>query len=155
MYPRQESVLFGGSYLEGDVVDGEWEGESQSRPLTVDGVTIPERLYTVTEDIVGEYVDISPELVDAKYRYRPYRGDGMRIERSGDIVHNYGHGGAGVSMSWRSVLQAVDCIDDVSEDVPAGAYVTVKETKPGYKYYYWQWRDGDSWKNEYIGPVED
>jgi hypothetical protein len=40
------------------------------------------------------------------------------------------------------------------EDVPAsGAYVTVKETKPGYHYYYWQWRAGDSWKNEYIAPV--
>jgi hypothetical protein len=40
------------------------------------------------------------------------------------------------------------------EDVPASAYITVKETKPGYRYFYWQWRDGDAWKNEYIGPVE-
>jgi hypothetical protein len=40
------------------------------------------------------------------------------------------------------------------EDVPAsGAYITIKETKPGYRYYYWQWREGDSWKNEYIAPV--
>jgi len=40
------------------------------------------------------------------------------------------------------------------EDVPtSGAYITVKETKPGYHYYYFQWRDGDSWKNEYIAPV--
>ncbi|MUV88485.1 hypothetical protein GJ629_00140 [Halapricum sp. CBA1109] len=40
------------------------------------------------------------------------------------------------------------------DDVPAsGAYITVKETKPGYRYFYWQWRDGDSWKNEYIAPV--
>ena len=41
------------------------------------------------------------------------------------------------------------------EDVPAsGAYITVKETKPGYHYYYFQWRDGDTWKNEYIAPVK-
>jgi hypothetical protein len=44
------------------------------------------------------------------------------------------------------------------EDVPAsGAYITVKTTKQTeqkmYKYYYWQWREGDSWKNEYIAPV--
>jgi hypothetical protein len=40
------------------------------------------------------------------------------------------------------------------EDVPvSGAYITIKETKPGYRYYYWQWRDGDSWENEYIAPV--
>jgi hypothetical protein len=44
------------------------------------------------------------------------------------------------------------------EDVPAsGAYITVKTTKQTgqkeYRYYYWQWREGDSWKNEYIEPV--
>jgi D-amino-acid oxidase len=116
MYPRRETVLFGGSYLEGDIVDGEWQGESPSQPMTIDDVVVPKRLYTITEDIMGEYVDISPELVDAKYGYRPYRGDGMRIERSGDVVHNYGHGGAGISMSWWSALRAVDCVDDVSED---------------------------------------
>lgn len=43
--------------------------------------------------------------------------------------------------------------DDYSE-VPSKAYITVKETKPQYRYYYWQWREGpDSWGNEYIGPV--
>jgi hypothetical protein len=43
---------------------------------------------------------------------------------------------------------------DDYEDVPtSGAYITVKETKPGYHYFYWQWREGDSWKNEYIAPV--
>lgn len=43
------------------------------------------------------------------------------------------------------------------DDVPSGAYITVKTTKQtsekAYRYYYWQWRDGDSWKNEYIAPV--
>lgn len=44
------------------------------------------------------------------------------------------------------------------EDVPASsAYITVKTTKQTgqkeYRYYYWQWREGDSWKNEYISPV--
>ena len=44
------------------------------------------------------------------------------------------------------------------EDVPANsAYITVKTTKRTdqreYRYYYWQWREGDSWKNEYIAPV--
>lgn len=44
------------------------------------------------------------------------------------------------------------------DDVPtSGAYITVKTTKEtgekSYRYYYWQWREGDSWKNEYIAPV--
>jgi hypothetical protein len=44
------------------------------------------------------------------------------------------------------------------EDVPSsGAYITIKTTKQTaekeYRYYYWQWREGDSWENEYIAPV--
>ena len=44
------------------------------------------------------------------------------------------------------------------EDVPtSGAYITIKTTKEtektAYRYYYWQWREGESWKNEYIAPV--
>lgn len=44
------------------------------------------------------------------------------------------------------------------DDVPSsGAYITVKTTKEtgetSYEYYYWQWREGDTWRNEYIAPV--
>jgi D-amino-acid oxidase len=117
MYPRKDTVLFGGSYLEGDIVDGEWHGESPEQPMTVDGHTIPERLYTVTEDIMGEYVDITPDNITAKYGFRPYRADGMRVEAEDGVVHNYGHGGSGVSMSWWSALQAVQHVADASEEV--------------------------------------
>lgn len=54
-------------------------------------------------------------------------------------------------------LDARDVSSDPADydEVPAdGAYVTIKETKPGYRYYYWQWRAGDSWGNEYIAPVD-
>jgi hypothetical protein len=46
-----------------------------------------------------------------------------------------------------------DYNDPEDETPPSGAYVTIKETKPGYKYYYWQWREGETWKNRYIAPV--
>lgn len=44
------------------------------------------------------------------------------------------------------------------DSVPAsGAYITIKTTKrtadKAYRYFYWQWREGDSWQNEYIAPV--
>ncbi|MFC5973946.1 hypothetical protein ACFPYI_21700 [Halomarina salina] len=43
------------------------------------------------------------------------------------------------------------------EDVPSGAYITIKTTKQtsdrAYRYYYWQWREGETWENQYIGPV--
>jgi len=117
MYPRKETVLFGGSYLMGDIVDGEWRGEAPEKPMPIDGVTVPERLYTVNEEIMSDTVPVERDTVDAKYGYRPYRADGMRIERDGDVVHNYGHGGAGVSMSWWSALRAVGFVDDTDEAV--------------------------------------
>jgi D-amino-acid oxidase len=120
MYPRKETILFGGSYLMGDIVDGEWRGESPEAPMTIDGVTIPERLFTVTRDIMSNCVSIEEADVDAKYGFRPYRTDGLRIERDGDVIHNYGHGGSGVSMSWWSALQAVGHVEDVSEAVLEG-----------------------------------
>jgi D-amino-acid oxidase len=43
---------------------------------------------------------------------RPYRPSGFRVEREqiGDtaVVHNYGHGGGGISLSWGSSKLAVD-----------------------------------------------
>jgi len=47
--------------------------------------------------------------------------------------------------------------EDYDEVPNSGAYITVKTTKQtgqrSYRYYYWQWREGDSWENEYIAPV--
>ena len=118
MYPRAESVIFGGSYLEGDIVDGEWRGESSEKPITVDGEVIPERLRDVNRDVMDSFANITVDELSAKHGFRPYREDGMRVEQDADgIIHNYGHGGSGVSMSWWSALQAVNHVDAVSESV--------------------------------------
>lgn len=55
------------------------------------------------------------------------------------------------SLAERGVSTDPGDYESVPED---GAYVTIKETKPGYRYYYWQWREGYTWKNRYIGPVQ-
>jgi len=38
------------------------------------------------------------------------------------------------------------------EDVPAKASTVIKEINDN-RYYYWQWREGDSVKSKYKGPV--
>lgn len=46
-------------------------------------------------------------------------------------------------------------VDEFDPDNPPNpsAYVNVKTPNKEHYYAYWQWREGDSWKNEYIGPV--
>src|ERR1700704_1850638 len=45
---------------------------------------------------------------------RPYRPEGFRVEaeRVGEklLVHNYGHGGAGITLSWGTASLAVDIL---------------------------------------------
>ena len=43
--------------------------------------------------------------------------------------------------------------EDRPEGVPSKATVTVKEINDN-RYYYWQWREGDSIKSKYKGPVD-
>jgi len=97
----------------------------------------------------------SPERLDAVATYAADLAEWKRQQRQQDLER-------------RRVEEEVDEEDleeldereistdpDDYEDVPtSGAYVTIKETKPGYRYYYFQWREGDSWKNEYIAPVD-
>ncbi len=117
MYPRKDSIVFDGSYLVGDIVDGTWEGEAVSQPIVVDGERVPERLVAVNEEILNDYLDFDRSDIAVKYGYRPYRERGLRIEKDGDVVHNYGHGGAGVSLSWMSAIDTVECIDTVPDGI--------------------------------------
>ena len=58
----------------------------------------------IAQRIVDRCVEIAPELRGARIRQyrvgvRPTRPS-IRVERDGNVVHNYGHGGSGVSLSW-------------------------------------------------------
>jgi len=43
--------------------------------------------------------------------------------------------------------------DDLPDDVPSKATITIKEINDN-RYYYWQWRDGESVRSKYKGPVD-
>ena len=42
--------------------------------------------------------------------------------------------------------------DDLLDDVPAKATITIKEINDN-RYYYWQWREDDKVTSKYKGPV--
>jgi hypothetical protein len=42
--------------------------------------------------------------------------------------------------------------DDLPDDVPAKATITIKNINDN-RYYYWQWREGEKIRSKYKGPV--
>ena len=71
----------------------------------------------VTADILRRCRELEPRLADAAVLrslvgLRPFRPE-VRLERVGDVVHCYGHGGAGITLAW-------GCAAEVAELVTAG-----------------------------------
>ena len=99
----------------------------------------PERLETVAS--------YATELAEWKRRQRQQEVEHRRAEDEVDDEELEELEDRGIS---------IDPAD--YENVPAsGAYITIKTTKQtgekSYRYFYFQLREGDTWKNEYIAPV--
>jgi len=96
--PRTHDIVVGGSDEEGD-----WSRTPSPQSAT---------------DILDRATRLVPALRGAKVLrqkvgLRPVR-PAVRLERTGDVVHCYGHGGAGVTLSW-------GCADEVVALVANGA----------------------------------
>ena len=103
--PRSRDIVVGGTDVE-----GEW-----SRTPSAE----------VAADILRRATRLVPELRDArvlrhKVGLRPVR-PAVRLERVGHVVHCYGHGGAGVTLSW-GVAEEVVALATPSRP-PGGAAV--------------------------------
>jgi D-amino-acid oxidase len=97
--PREDVCVVGGIHAEGDWDDAVRETE------TADILARAERLVP---GLAGA------EVLGVRAGLRPGRHGGVRLEREGDVVHCYGHGGAGVTLSW-------GCAQEVVRLVAAGA----------------------------------
>jgi len=121
-YPRSNGWILGGSRLQGHIdQQGRWQGsEYTGKTVLIDGVEIPRPIYELNREIIEQTYGINLEnFTEMKtrigYRYvRSVDKPGLRLETSHEygktIIHNYGHGGAGVTLSWGCAVYAADLI---------------------------------------------
>jgi len=102
LYPRGDQILLGGCYEE-----YEWSREVDEA-LTAEILAWVKTVEPLLE---------TPEVIDVRVGLRPMR-ESVRIEKEvldggGVVVHNYGQGGAGYTVSW-------GCAEEVLKIVEAG-----------------------------------
>ena len=128
-YPRVDSWVLGGTRLSGRLDRwGRWSGEEPAGPtVDIDGVAVPAALLELNRELIRSAtgVDIAPWPRTATVGYRCARtpeSGGVRLEPDSLghklIVHNYGHGGAGVALAWSCAVRVAQIIK--AERAPGG-----------------------------------
>jgi hypothetical protein len=101
--------------------NGNWSGEVVADGISISGQSVPEQIVSLNSSILKSWLDveIADRKLEAREGYRYYRdpsGSGVRLEseRRGDmfLVHNYGHGGSGVTMSWGCAIKSAQLLID-------------------------------------------
>lgn len=110
-YPRKDGWILGGSRQKGTLdSSGNWSGEPiPHETAKLNDTAYPKYIEEMNREIIFHSFGInmdefSKRNVKVGYRYVRSVQKGIRLEpeeRSGKlIIHNYGHGGAGVTLSW-------------------------------------------------------
>ncbi len=93
--PRSRDVVVGGTDVE-----GEWS----RTPSPEVASAILRRALRLVPELAGA------EVLGHRVGLRPARPE-VRLERVGDVVHCYGHGGSGVTLSWGCAREVAELLD--------------------------------------------
>jgi D-amino-acid oxidase len=88
--PRGDVIVCGGTHQPGDLDTRVRDWESRD---------IVERCTRLVPALAGA------EVVGARAALRPVRRGGVRLELEDTVIHCYGHGGAGLTLSWGCALE--------------------------------------------------
>ena len=121
-FPRQDGWLLGQTREPGLFdEDGIWHGqEVLAESIELNGFEIPEPIISLNNSLLEEFAGVTLRDCQKVGRegFRYYRdplNQGVRLESedSGNravLVHNYGHGGSGITMSWGCALQCAEIV---------------------------------------------
>lgn len=121
-YPRNDGWVLGGSRQAGRIDEnGNWLGETVQEPSKViDGLRVPAQILELHSKIIHhsfgiDISDLHPPNAKLGYRYIRKMENGLRLEAEELdhklIIHNYGHGGAGVTLSWGCALKVAELLE--------------------------------------------
>jgi D-amino-acid oxidase len=91
--PREDHTIIGGSYEPGN--ENEAVDAAQTESLLLGARGLVPRLAEA-------------EVLGARVGLRPIRAGGPRVARIDDVIHCYGHGGAGLTLSWGCARRVVE-----------------------------------------------
>jgi D-amino-acid oxidase len=139
-YPRDDAWLLGGTRLESEALSASdtaptdtlptWHGETwngaavelpSSQSGSKDVCQVPEPILSLNQNLIAQLtgIDIRQCPMTATTGYR-HRRDTVRLEQQlwhdKQVIHNYGHGGAGVTLSWSTALHCAQRLQPAMTD---------------------------------------
>ncbi|GAA5521229.1 FAD-binding oxidoreductase [Aliifodinibius salicampi] len=122
-YPRKDGWILGGSRESGFLDNNDSETEDSpienTRAYKIDSLDIPSAVIDLNQEILNTTFGHSLEQSDKLsalmgYRYIRNKENGLRLDHETldgkTVYHNYGHGGAGVTLSWGCAIHLANKI---------------------------------------------